>query len=103
MNRQRYLELLEPLTDLMETKHEDYGSNEKGSIPLSVYFPFGHRSYVQMLYVKTMRLVALVDSGKEPNHEKIEDTVRDLVNYSVFYLDYLDESPVNSAGGLHGV
>jgi hypothetical protein len=89
MNSDRFRDLVQPSLELMLTKHEDYGSNKEGSVPLEDYFPFGDKSYVQMLHVKTQRLRALVDTPREPNHEKIIDTVRDLLNYTVFYLDYL--------------
>lgn len=100
MNRARYLELLQPSITLMESKHEDYGNDEHGIIPLDAYFPFGNISYVQMLHIKTMRLVALTNGNKKPNHESVEDTVRDLINYSVFYLDFLNKE---HKGKIHGV
>jgi hypothetical protein len=90
MDRQRFVELLEENIKLMEKKHEDYGSNKGGDTPLEDYFPFGSKSYVQMLHVKTLRLKSLIESSREPNHEKVIDTVRDLINYAVFYLDFLD-------------
>jgi len=89
MDRKTFLELIEPNLELMTKKHEDYGSNQGGNTPLEDYFPFDDKSYVQMLHVKTLRLVSLVAGGRQPNNEKVEDTVRDLINYAVFYLDYL--------------
>lgn len=67
-------------------KHEDYNSLVK----LEQYFPFGDKSYVQMLHVKTLRLVSLADNPK-PNFESAKDSVLDLINYSVFYLDYMEK------------
>lgn len=87
MNRDRFNELLEPLGELIEKKHGDYNV---GRVQLEDYFPFGDKSYVQMLHVKTLRLVSLVNGQVKPSYESIEDTVRDLVNYGVFYLDYLE-------------
>jgi hypothetical protein len=88
MNRQHFLDLITPLADLVEKKHSDY---DTGGVELEDYFPFGHESYVQMMHVKVMRLVALTNAKKAPEFEKIEDTVKDLINYSVFYLDFLHE------------
>ena len=90
MNRQRFTELLQENINLMEKKHEDYGSNKEGDTPLEDYFPFGDKSYVQMLHMKVLRLKSLIEGSREPNHEKVIDTVRDLINYAVFYLDFLD-------------
>jgi hypothetical protein len=90
MDANRYRELIQPNIDLMLSKHEDYGSaGAIAPVPLEEYFPFAHKSYVQMLHVKTQRLVSLTRDPRPPNHEKIEDTVRDLINYAVFYLDYI--------------
>jgi hypothetical protein len=91
MDQNRFKELIQPNIDLMLKKHQDYGSNQGGDTPLEDYFPFGDKSYIQMLHVKTLRLVSLTNGNRDPNHEKVADTVRDLINYAVFYLDYLDE------------
>jgi hypothetical protein len=87
MNRSEFLHHVEKNIKLMEKKHEDYQSE---GVELKDYFPFGSESYVQMLHVKTTRLVSLVRKEADPNYESIEDTVRDLINYSVFYLDFLE-------------
>ena len=88
MDKTRFLEILQKNIELMEAKHGDYNS---GNIKLEDYFPFGSLSYVQMLHVKQLRLVSLLSSGAEqPNFESIADTVRDMVNYAVFFLDHLE-------------
>lgn len=84
MNRQRYLELIAPALDLVSKKGEDYNALVK----LHDYFPFGHKSYIQMVHVKATRLRSLSEVA-EPNFDSIEDTLLDLLNYTVFYLDFL--------------
>lgn len=84
MDRNEYLDLIAPAMLLTVKKHEDYNN----SIKLVEYFPFGHKSYVQMLHVKLMRLRSLAENA-EPNFESVEDTVLDLINYAVFYLQFL--------------
>lgn len=86
MNKMQYLDLIQPAIDLVVKKHEDY-NNE--SLLLENYFPFEHASYVQMLHIKTLRLVGLTKQQNKPNFENVQDTVLDLINYAVFYLDYL--------------
>lgn len=85
MDREQYLNLLEPAIATVIKKSEDYRA---GAVTLGQYFPFGDKSYIQMLHVKTLRLVSLADNPK-PNFESVEDTVLDMINYGVFYLDYL--------------
>lgn len=76
------------IAKLRAKKGNDYNS----SIQLTDYFPFGHQSYVQMIYLKALRLVSLtelISSGKTPNFEGLEDTVLDLLNYATFYAEWL--------------
>lgn len=86
MDRNEFLEICETVADLVTAKSEDY---QGGSVAMSEYFKFGHISYVQMLRTKVLRLTSLTEQNKTPNFEGIADTVKDLVSYSVFYLDYL--------------
>ena len=88
MDRARYLELINPAIVLVLKKHEDYNKGMK----LEDYFPFGDASYVQMLHVKQCRLLSLVSTDTAENFESRKDTVLDLINYAVFYLDYLEKS-----------
>ena len=86
MKKERYNELVTKARDLVVKKGEDYNTN----VELHAYFPFGHQSYAQMIYLKALRTVSLVASDKEPNFDSIEDTLLDLLNYTVFYLDRLN-------------
>jgi hypothetical protein len=63
---------------------KDYGS-------IHDYFPYDDMSYMQMIYVKTKRLVNLADQnrmGTEPNNESIEDNIIDLINYASYYWEF---------------
>jgi len=91
MQKALYLSLVQPALDLVVKKHEDYNG---GIVQLQDYFPFGDISYIQMLHVKTTRLVSLgqqmqADPNMAPNYESIEETLYDLINYAVFYLAWL--------------
>lgn len=91
MNKQKYLKLITPAMDLVLKKDQDYNS----VVTREQYFPFGHKSHVQMIYVKATRLVNLAESGEKPNFESVRDTALDLINYCLFYLEYLEESNGN--------
>jgi hypothetical protein len=88
MNRQRYSELISPAIEMVVKKHEDYNT----AVGLDAYFPFKDLSYIQMIYIKALRLVNLQTTSAAPNYESINDTLYDLLNYVVFYLDYLEKS-----------
>lgn len=90
MNKMQYLDLIQPAIELVVKKHEDYNDG----LELKSYFPFGDVSYTQMLHVKSQRLVSLAgkslnENNAAPHYESVKDTVLDMINYCVFYLDYL--------------
>lgn len=88
MDQARYQQLVKQAQTIVTEKAKDY----QGKIQLHDYFPFGHRSHVQMIHVKSLRLVNLVEAGSSPRFESIKDTVLDMINYCVFYLDYLERN-----------
>jgi hypothetical protein len=85
MNKSRYLQLIAPAQKLIEAKGQDYNH----LLDLHSYFPFGDKSYAQMVHVKSLRLVSLALQTESPNFESKVDTLYDNINYSVVYLDYL--------------
>lgn len=98
MDRLRFLELLEPAIVLVDRKGEDYNH----AVKLHDYFPFKDRSYQQMMHMKVLRMRSLLDKGSTPNFDSLLDSVYDLINYSVFYLDYLQQHPkVDVSSGLY--
>lgn len=56
------------------------------------YMPFGILSYVQMLHLKTMRLVSICRNqmGKDPDLSRHKDSLIDLLNYTLFAIAYLN-------------
>jgi len=85
MQSDEYLKLIRPALEIVAKKAEDYNAGPT----LEQYFPFGEVSYVQMIHLKALRLVSLVDQ-QTPNFEGTQDTVLDLINYCVFFLAYLE-------------
>lgn len=86
MDRKKYLALIEPAVKLVDRKGEDYNQE----IGLHEYFPFRDASYQQMMHVKVLRMRSILSKGSEANFESMVDSVHDLVNYAVFYLEYLE-------------
>lgn len=81
------------ITKLRKQKGKDYNDG----FEINDYFPFGHESYAQMLYMKVTRFISLVNQhrkGQTPNFEGIRDTVLDLLNYATYYLENLDDGKV---------
>jgi len=64
-------------------KKRDYGG-------IKPYFPFGDKSFVQMIHVKSQRLVNLVATEAFPKNESIKDSLIDLINYASYYWEYLE-------------
>lgn len=97
MKKQEYLDVIAEPMALCTKKSKDYQGAET-SIGLHDYFPFADASYVQMLWVKVLRLVSLTSQTGEPNFESTKDSVVDLINYAVFYLQYLQSLEQDDAG-----
>ena len=74
--------------EVQQEKDKDY--NNKNS--RREYFPFGLKSYIQMIWIKVLRMVNVVDKDKVFN-EPLHDSIIDLVNYASFLYDeiYFDD------------
>lgn len=74
-------------------KSADYNQTGGGagtfSASLDDYFPFGLKSYAQMLHTKSQRLVSLALKGEAAGFEGPRDTMLDLINYASFGADWL--------------
>lgn len=79
------------VTKLSIAKSEDYNSETARD----EYFPFGDMSYAQMIWTKASRAKNLVKramKGKGQHFEGIRDTLRDVINYATYWLEWLDEN-----------
>jgi len=74
--------LFKKAMEIQQRKGEDYNA---GKVKFEDYFIFGHKSYVQMLYLKALRLVSLVEKESAPNFDGIDDTLIDLAVYADKY------------------
>tara|TARA_B110000858_G_C17742653_1_gene445727 strand:+ start:325 stop:612 length:288 start_codon:yes stop_codon:yes gene_type:complete len=84
-----YHPVLIEAAEIQAAKSNDYGNVDYSR---SVYFPFGHESYLTMLHIKIERLKALKDA-ETVNFEGAYDSVLDLINYASFYGAYLKDKP----------
>lgn len=93
MGRPALIDIFHPAlvraNDILRKKSEDYGT--VGDYAKERYFPFGHKSYLQMIHTKVERLVSVVAQGDCPSFESIDDTLLDLINYSAFYWAWIQE------------
>lgn len=74
-------DIIEELGDLLISKHHDYGPK---NISLS---PGGPLNGLRVrIWDKIARINNLIDAGFEPSHESLEDSFKDLANYSVIAM-----------------
>lgn len=93
MTKEEFMRLAAQVAALVDKKGQDYGNE---TAKLGTYFPFHHYSYVQMLWVKVLRLLSLtrkheISPELKPNFESVEDTTNDLIAYAIFYKSFLEK------------
>lgn len=72
--------------DLMRTKNEDYAAADD---PYRNFRTFGRYGILVRLSDKLARLRTFEERGVlSVKDESIEDTIRDIINYSILYLGY---------------
>jgi hypothetical protein len=74
-------DLAEELVELLVSKHKDYGPRNISDAPGGALNGLRVR-----MHDKLARINNLIDSGKEPNHESLEDSFKDMANYAIIGL-----------------
>ena len=69
------------LEELLLSKHKDYGPRNISDAPGGAINGLRVR-----MHDKLARINNLVDSGKNPEHESLEDSFKDMANYAVIGL-----------------
>lgn len=69
------------LEELLLSKHKDYGPRNIADAPGGAINGLRVR-----MHDKLARINNLVDSGKNPEHESLEDSFKDMANYAVIGL-----------------
>ena len=72
--------------EVQSKKDKDYNNKSERK----EYFPFGLKSYIQMIWIKVLRMVNVVNKDKVFN-EPLHDSIIDLVNYASFLYDEIIE------------
>jgi len=73
--------LTKELTDLLLSKHRDYGPKNISQAPGGAINGLRVR-----MHDKLARINNLVDSGATPEHESLEDSFKDMANYAIIGL-----------------
>jgi len=79
--------VLEECIELQLRKAHDY-QNPNSTVKQIDYYPHGLQSLYDILNAKLLRVKSLMESGATPNHESIDDSLRDLINYASFAVAY---------------
>jgi hypothetical protein len=82
------VKVLRECIELQTKKSRDYQS-DRSTVRQADYYPRGVESIYDMMNTKMLRLRSLMDAGGDPNFESLEDTARDLVNYTSFFAAYI--------------
>ena len=73
--------IVEELAELLLSKHKDYGPTNISRAPGGALNGLRVR-----IHDKIARINNLIDSGKNPTHESLEDSFKDLANYAIISL-----------------
>ena len=85
--------VLEECAALQEKKSNDY-QNPQSRIRQSDYYPSGVKTILEIIQAKVLRACSVVeamelDPNYVPNFESVEDSLKDLINYSSFGVAYM--------------
>lgn len=86
------VEFLRECLDLQLRKSQDY-QNPNSTVRQADYYPSGVKTIYEIMHAKMLRLKSLMEAAEYqddviPNFESMEDTCRDLVNYTSFFAAY---------------
>jgi hypothetical protein len=74
-------DIADELAELLISKHKDYGPTNIAHAPGGALNGLRVR-----IHDKIARINHLIDSGKKPEHESLEDSFKDLANYAIIAL-----------------
>jgi predicted Ser/Thr protein kinase len=94
MRNPAFTNLLAEMQALHESKNSDYASdvdpysNFRQAAAVAEGFSGVDAVFATMIGVKLARLRELTSSGKQPNHESVQDTRTDLAMYATLWASF---------------
>ena len=88
MHRKESVKVLEECMQLQLRKSEDYQSSGS-NITQAMHYRRGVDTIHDIILGKVQRATSIIESGKEPNFESLEDTYKDMINYASFAVSYM--------------
>ena len=82
------VKVLQECIELQKKKGEDYQSSQSNVVQ-AMHYRRGVDTIYDIMHGKMMRAASLLESGNTPNHESLEDTFKDLINYASFAVSYM--------------
>jgi hypothetical protein len=82
------LVVLKECAEMQTKKSQDYQS-DGSNVTQSMHYRRGVDTIHDVILGKVMRATSLLESGNNPNFESLEDTYKDLINYSSFAVSYI--------------
>ena len=85
--------VLKDALELKKQKSKDYQGDQWTE---EDYFPFGHQSFVHMLWTKMLRIRSVAEKN-DTNFESLEDSLLDMINYSAMYAAWVENQRLNES------
>jgi hypothetical protein len=82
------IKVLQECAELQTSKSQDY-QNENSNIVQAMHYRRGVDTIHDMIWQKLIRAQSLLEAKGNPNFESLEDTYKDLINYSSFAVAYI--------------
>lgn len=87
------IKVLQECAALQIKKSNDY-QNPNSRIKQADYYPRGIATILDIVYAKVLRMQSVLEAMENdeeyaPNFESIEDSAKDLINYSSFMISYM--------------
>jgi hypothetical protein len=93
MSERHSVSVLQECIDLQNKKANDY-QNSTSRIRQADYYPNGVLTIHDIMHAKMLRMKSVMeaminDPNYTPNFESLEDSAKDLINYSSFFVSYI--------------
>ncbi len=88
MEEPESIKVLRECMDLQLSKSRDY-QNPNSKIRQAMHYRRGVDTIHDMIHQKMLRAQSLLESDEKPNHESLEDTYKDIINYASFAVSYI--------------